>query len=130
LRILDTDHAIGILRGRLDVRQRAEPQADLAVTAVTVAELMDGAHRSLRSRENISRVEVLVAMLVVLPFDEQAARTFGELKARLERAGQVVSDLALQIASIALEAQTPLLTHNRKHFERVPGLVLQDWLAG
>ena len=79
---------------------------------------------------NLLSISTLVAMLVVLPFDEQAARTFGELKARLERAGQVVSDLDLQIASIALEAQTPLLAHNRKHFERVPGLVLQDWLAG
>jgi tRNA(fMet)-specific endonuclease VapC len=106
-----------------------DPDESLAVTAITVAERLQGAHRSQRASENLSRVAVLVGTLRVLPFDEQAAKAFGELKARLERAGQVLSHLDLQIASIALAAQAPLLTHNRKLFDRVPGLDVADWLS-
>jgi len=55
-------------------------------------------------------------------------RRFGALKAELERAGNVVADLDLQIASIALQRGLPLLTHNRQHFERIPDLQIEDWL--
>ncbi|MBI5651377.1 MAG: hypothetical protein HZC40_13190 [Chloroflexi bacterium] len=56
------------------------------------------------------------------------ARRFGALKAQLERASNPVSDLDLQIASIAVENGASLVTHNRQHFERIPGLMLEDWL--
>jgi tRNA(fMet)-specific endonuclease VapC len=62
------------------------------------------------------------------PFDEFAARRFGALKASLENDGQPLHDLDLQIAGIALENDLPLLTHNRKHFERIEKLKLEDWL--
>jgi predicted nucleic acid-binding protein len=64
----------------------------------------------------------------VLPFDDDAARRFGWLKAALERSGNVVADLDLQIASIALGHGVALLAHNKQHFERVPDLQIEDWL--
>jgi tRNA(fMet)-specific endonuclease VapC len=67
--------------------------------------------------------------LTILPYDEWAARKFGRIKAELELAGKRLSDLDLQIASVALQHDVPLVTHNRRHFERVPGLVIEDWLA-
>jgi tRNA(fMet)-specific endonuclease VapC len=69
--------------------------------------------------------------VAVLPYDEWAARRFGQLKAHLEQAGEVISDADLQIGCIALEQKAALATHNQKHFARLSnlaGLALEDWL--
>lgn len=128
VKVLDSDHCIAILRGQLDLTHRVAPTEDLAVTAISVGELAHGAYKSSRAAENLARLDVLLTTLTILPFDERAARRFGALKADLERAGTPMSDLDLQIASIALENGAPLVTHNRQHFERVPMLIIEDWL--
>ena len=128
VKILDSDHWIALLRGRLDLRSRAAPGEELAMTTISVGELAHGAHKSAHPDENLARLDVLLAAVTVLPFDEGAARRFGLLKADLERAGATLSDLDLQIASIALQYDAPLVTHNRGHVERVPGLAVEDWL--
>lgn len=128
MRILDSDHCIALLRGRLDLRDRVRADETLGVTSITVGELMHGAHRSAESERNLARVEVLLAAVVVLPFGDAAARHFGRLKASLEQDGQRLADLDLQIAAICLEVEAVLLTHNRRHFSRIAGLALDDWL--
>ena len=129
MRILDSDHCIAILRKRLDLREHVPPDEELATTAISVAELTHGAQRSQRRDDNLARLEVLLSALAILPFDESAARRFGRLKADLEAAGTPLDDMDLQIASIALENHLPLLTNNTKHFERIQGLELQNWLG-
>jgi len=128
MKILDSDHCIAILRGKLDLRTKAKVDEELAVTTVSIAELTHGAHRSQRAADNLARLDVLLAALVILPFDEFAARRFGAIKAGLERTGSPIHDLDLQIASIAIEQDVPLLTHNQKHFARIENLTLDDWL--
>ena len=127
--ILDSDHWVALLRGRLDLRGRVTPGEELAMTAVSLAELSHGARKSARASDNLARLDVLTALTAVLPFDEAAARRFGALKAELEQAGAALSDLDLQIASIALTRRCVLVSHNRRHFDRVPELVVEDWLA-
>jgi len=128
VRILDSDHCVALLRGHLDLRGRVSPDDELAVTAISVGELMHGAHRSSQVEKNLARLGVLLAAVIVLAHDEQAASGFGRLKAELERMGERLGDLDLQIASIALAHGLPLVTHNHRHFGRVPGLVVEDWL--
>ena len=128
MKILDSDHWIALLRRRLDLREHASPGEELAMAAVSVGELAHGAYKSERAAENLARLDVLLAAITILPYDEGAARRFGLLKAELERAGTPLSDLDLQIASVALQYNAPLVTHNRRHFERVPGLMIEDWL--
>ncbi len=130
--ILDSDHCVAILRARLDLTGRVAPDEELAITAVSVGELVHGATRSQRAMDNIARLDVLLAALTILPCDEWSARRFGQLKAQLEQAGEIISDLNLQIASITLDHDAVLVTHNQKHFSRLTsmaGLVLEDWLA-
>ena len=127
--ILDTDHCVAILRGRLQWPSRAATDTSLLVTAVTVSELVFGAHRSERLAENLALVDELLEIIAVLPFDTAAARRHAELKDMLRRAGTPLAELDLQIASIALSRGLPLVTHNTAHFSRIPGLVLADWLA-
>jgi tRNA(fMet)-specific endonuclease VapC len=131
MKLLDSDHCVAILRGRLDLGNRVAADEELALSAISVGELVHGAHKSLHASENLARLDVLLSMLVSLPYDEASARRFGQLKARLERAGEKLSDPDLQIASIALVYETPLVTHNLAHFQRLArdGLQLEDWLA-
>lgn len=131
MRILDSDHCVALLRGRLDLGKYIRPDEELAITTISVGELTHGAHKSRHAADNLARLDVLLAALVVLPFDEPAARQFGWLKARLEQQGTSLADLDLQIASIAIVHEAPLLTHNRAHFERLAELApleLDDWL--
>lgn len=128
MRILDSDHCVALLRGRLNLRGRIAPDEELAVTAISVGELMHGVYKSAQIEENLARLSVLLAEVIVLPFDEQSAGRFGRIKAELERAGEKLGDLDLQIASVALERGVPLVTHNREHLKRMPELVIEDWL--
>lgn len=129
MKILDSDHCIAILRGQLDLRDWVQPADELAVTTINVAELVHGAHKSRFAARHLSQVDVLLAAFWVLSFDEQAARRCGWLKAVLEQAGTPLDLADLQIAAIALQHNVPLVTHNQKHFRRVPNLELEDWLA-
>ena len=131
MKVLDSDHCVAILRAKLDLVGHATTDEELAITAISVGELVHGAAKSQRTNENLARLDVLFAALTVLPYDEWSARRFGQLKARLEQAGEAVSDLDLQIASVALEHGAILVTHNQKHFARlanIAGLAIEDWL--
>lgn len=128
MNLLDTDHCVAILRKKLDLRERVSPDEELATTAISVAELTHGANRSAHREENLARLEVLLSALIILPFDEAAARRFGVLKADLEKRGEPLDDLDLQIASIALENNLPLVTNNTRHFQRINALRLVNWL--
>ncbi len=127
--MLDSDHCVELLRGRLDLRDYISPDEILAVTSITVAELSHGAHKSARPEDNLARLDVLLSTVTILPFDEEAAYRFGVIKAGLEKAGRPLADLDLQIAAISLAHDIPLVTHNQRHFARVPGLRLEDWMA-
>ena len=86
-----------------------------------------GAHRLGPGRGALlARLESsLLADLPVLPFDVAAALRYGELRAAQERRGTAISDADLRIASIALAR---VVTGNVRHFERVPGLTVENWL--
>ena len=129
MNLLDTDHCIAILRKQLDLREHISPDEELATTSISVAELTHGANRSQHRDDNLARLEVLLSALSILSFDEAAGRRFGVLKAELEARGEPLDDLDLQIASIAIETNSTLLTNNTKHFKRVSGLRLLNWLG-
>jgi tRNA(fMet)-specific endonuclease VapC len=131
VKILDSDHCVALLRGRLDLQAYVSPDEELAVTTISVGELTHGAHKSQRVADNLARLDVLLSAVVILPFDELAARQFGWLKARLEQQGELIDDLDLQIASIAISQKALLVSHNQGHFQRLSGLAsfdLDDWL--
>lgn len=112
------------------IRRLAEvPPGDQFTTSITLGELLYGAAKR-GSPELARRVrDLILRAQVVLPFDEAAAQVYGSLRARLEREGRPLGEPDLRIASIALSRDLTVVTGNVRHFERVPGLTVENWLA-
>jgi len=129
VKLLDSDTCIGILRGRVEVLQRRAAETDEIVTSwVSASELFFGAAKSAHPEANSALVVRFLNTLPVLGPDLASARLFGELKARLARSGRLVADADLFIAAISLSRWATLVTGNRKHYDRIPGLALENWL--
>jgi tRNA(fMet)-specific endonuclease VapC len=130
VKVLDTDTCIGLLRGRADLlsRRAGEPSEVVVTTWVTGCELFFGAERSSNPAGNAASVLRFLSTLKVLSLDAASAQLFGEVKARLRARGNVVADADLMIAAIALARGATVVTGNRRHFSRVPGLEIEDWL--
>lgn len=121
--VADTDVLIDALRGRKPAADRIALELEttsLATTAVTAFELRSGA-LSPRAAEQVER---LLAPLPILPLDEEAAGRAAEVRRALEAEGSPIGMADYLIAGICLARSALLLTRNRAHFERVPGLPL------
>lgn len=132
--LLDTDILVDLLgtapSATLTARLALVPIEQQFTPSVTLGELFYGAHRRQdRTASGLDQVERrVVANLPVFPFDLEAARRYGEVRAVLERQGQRLADADLRIAAIALARGLTVITGNIRHFERVPGLAVENWL--
>jgi predicted nucleic acid-binding protein len=121
--VADTDVLIDALRGRAPSAQRIELELEvggLATTAVSAFELRSGAP----SAEASGAIETLLAAMTILPFGARAAERAASVRRELESAGNPVGMADYMIAGTCLAHSAILLTRNRRHFERVPGLAL------
>jgi tRNA(fMet)-specific endonuclease VapC len=100
---------------------------EIGVCSVVAAELAYGVVKSGSSR-NRQALEMFLAPLIILPFDEAAIWAYGELRAELERRGTPIGSLDTMIAAHAISQQAPLVTNNTREFARVPGLRLENWV--
>lgn len=130
--LLDTNAVIAVLKNqparvRDRLRRARSEGASIAVSSVVLYELWYGVARSERRSENAERLRVfLSADIGVLPFDEQDAKTAGDLRATLESAGRPIGPYLLMAAQ-ALRMGATMITANVSEFRRVDGLSWQDW---
>ena len=99
---------------------------DVGVSSVVASELAYGVAKS-RSGRNRRALEMFLAPLEVLPFDERAVWVYGDLRAELERDGRSIGALDTMIAAHALSLDATLVTNNVREFSRVPRLNLENW---
>ena len=127
--LLDTNIAIFVLRSReTSLQDRfAGATGQLAMSSISVAELTYGAEKSSRPAENQQAVEGFLAVLEVLPFDHGAAVHAGQIRAQLGVAGTPIGAYDLLIAGHARSRGLVVVTNNTREFERVPGLLVNDW---
>jgi tRNA(fMet)-specific endonuclease VapC len=104
------------------------PIDEQCTTAITLGEILYGAARVGRPALVELFRERVTSAHAVLPFDTVAAEVYGSLRAELERVGRRLDGSDLRIASIALSRDLTLVTGNVRHFERVPGLRIENWL--
>ncbi len=129
MKILDTDTCIAILRGSEAVIERRAATADeVATTWMTAAELYYGAAKSSAPERNRAIVTSFLETLRVLGLDEPSVQVFGEAKALLERRGRRLADADLFIGAIAVVHQAAVVTGNRRHYERIPGVTVENWI--
>lgn len=129
MKLLDTDVCIEILRGNESVIARREQTLDIvATTWITACELYYGAAKSNAPQSNRSVVDEFLATLPIHSLDQPAARRFGEIKALLQQRGQGLADADMLIASVALARGAVVITGNRRHYERIPGVEIEDWI--
>jgi tRNA(fMet)-specific endonuclease VapC len=131
--LFDTDVLSQVLRRdpppELLSRLAAVPPDEQYTSSITVGEMVYGAVRSTRKEYLLSQFETLLwPNLPVLSFDKPAAEVYGQVRAGLERAGTPLAEPDLRIAAIAMSRGLTLVTGNLRHFQRVPGLMVEAWL--
>jgi tRNA(fMet)-specific endonuclease VapC len=126
--LLDTDTISYALRGEGQVAARIvrHKPSQLAVSAISVAELRFGADRKKSSRLH-GLIDAFVAPLRILPFDQEAAAVFGRVGTLLAERGMPIGDFDVLIAAHAIALKRVLVTNNARHFSRVPGLTTENW---
>jgi len=101
---------------------------DVAISAITLAELEYGAAKSSRPEQNREALIAFTAPLEVLPFDDDASLHYGEIRADLERAGMVIGAMDMLIAAHARSRSLKLVTNNSREFQRIHGLDIENWV--
>jgi tRNA(fMet)-specific endonuclease VapC len=126
--LLDTDTVSFALRGEgnVGVRIRRHKPSELAMSAITLAELRYGADRK-GSRKLHALIDAFAAAVEIAPFDEAAATEFGRIGSVLAERGTPIGEIDVLIAAHAVALRRALVTNNIRHFSRVPGLTVENW---
>lgn len=130
--MLDTDTSSYIIREKpASVRERFKQidSQQICISVVTYAELIYGVKRSSSSKVNRPIIENFARHLVIQHWDESAADYYATIRTYLESSGKPIGGMDTQIAAHALSLDAVLVTNNTRHFERVPDLKLENWVA-
>jgi tRNA(fMet)-specific endonuclease VapC len=125
--ILDTDVLIAFLRGKNpEIKQKVDGliQQDipLFMSIISLGELYLGAFKSDNPPKNLFLVNTLKDKVDLLELDENIVMLYGEIEAVLEKAGQVIGDFDVLIASTAITHDVTLVSGNERHFQRIISL--------
>ena len=96
----------------------------IAISFVTIGEMLFGAAKKKWGPQKIVQLNHRLQSVVMLPYDFKLCVIYGDLKARLQNRGTPIADNDLWIAACSVRHSIPLISHNRRHFEVIPGLVL------
>lgn len=129
--LLDTNIVIYVIKRRpIEVLETFNIHTTrLAMSVVTLAELLHGTEKSSRPAANLAVVDDFCSRLEVLPYTAKAAQHYGSIRAALERLGQPIGVNDLHIAAHARSEGLVLVTNNTKEFSKVPALQIENWLS-
>ena len=128
--LLDTNIVIYVLKRRpVEVLSTFNANASrMAMSSITLAELLHGAEKSSRVSENLAAIEDFCSRLEVLPYGPKAAQHYGAIRAALEKLGQPIGVNDMHIAAHARSEGLVLVTNNMGEFARVPALEAENWV--
>ena len=129
--LLDSDIAIYAMSGRHpSLAKRIEQHADeVALSAIAYAELAFGVEKSRRRQANTRALQAFIRYLPIIPFDADASGHYAEIRAELERLGTPCGANDMLIGAHARSLGMTLVTNNRREFDRMPGLIVENWVA-
>jgi tRNA(fMet)-specific endonuclease VapC len=102
----------------------------MTISSITLSELYHGAERSTKVARKLAVVEEFASLLQVLPYTAKASAHYGTIRAALEKAGRPIGVNDLHIAAHARGEGLTLVSNYLTEFERVPGLLTENWVAG
>ena len=128
--LLDTDTVIHILKGNpvVEANVRKHLHEPIKIGVITLMELYYGAYKSQRVTSNLAKIKTIEKALEIAPLGEEIIEIFGREKARLEMTGTALDDFDLILGCCALAHNLTLVTNNVRHFKRIGGLKLANWL--
>ncbi len=128
--MLDTNIVIYVIKRKplevLDIFNQHAGQ--MSISSITLAELLHGAEKSVKVDHNLHQIEDFVSRLEVLKYNQKAAAHYGNIRASLERKGTTIGVNDLHIAGHARCEGLTLVTNNLREFERVEGMLLENWV--
>ena len=129
--LLDTNIVIYVIKRRpIEVMGVFNDNAGrMAVSAITLSELFHGAEKSAKVAQNLAAVEEFASLLEVLPYSAKASQHYGAIRSALEKAGRPIGVNDLHIAAHARSEGLTLVTNNLGEFDRVPGLLTENWIG-
>ena len=127
--LLDTNIVIYVVKNKpLSALQLFNEHAgQMAISAITLAELLHGAEKSNAPARSLAVVEDFCTRLEVLPYGPKAAQHYGSIRSALEKLGQPIGVNDLHIAAHARSEGLTLVSNNLREFERVEALQLANW---
>ena len=127
--LLDTTIVIYAMKNRPQQVKRRFQEHDgrMAISTITLGELVFDAEHSQQVEQNLADIEALVARLEILPFEDRAAYHFGQIRAALDPSGRPTGPYDMLIAGQARARGLILVTNSSSEFQRVPGLLIEDW---
>ena len=127
--LIDTDILIYSLKNHATVTGNflTHEFSPKAVSVITYGELLTGALRSLHVEKNCAVVYRIRELFPIIPIDQPVIETFSDIKVSLQQGGNMLDDMDLLIAATALTLNYTLVTNNEKHFNRIHGLLIDNW---
>jgi len=127
---LDTNTCIYFLNGKyesLRAKLLSTPPNEISIPAIVKAELLLGAYKSQKKKENVEKVEKLLEPFAVVPFFDLISYVYADIRNEAEKVGENVGPNDLLIASIVKFHDGILVTNNTKEFKRIKGLKIENW---
>lgn len=127
--LLDTNICVHFLRGKFGLSNiLAEVGfANCSISEITIAELIFGAENSSHTSKNLRAIEGFIEEMPVIPIYD-SIYLYGKEKARLRKAGNMISDFDLLIACTAVKNELIMVTENIREFERITNIKLENWV--
>lgn len=122
--LVDTDWIILHFRGNNRVARRVEEfiPDGIGISVVSMGELYEGVYKASDPASHERDLRVILSEIAVIDIDDETCRIFGRERGRLRAANDLIGDTDLWIGATAMRHGLTLLTNNRQHFERLPGL--------
>jgi len=129
--MLDTNICIYLIKNRpieLKTKFNEYEVGDICISSIVVSELYFGVEKSQMIEKNRRALALFLASLNIVNYDEKSSIEYGKIRANLEKKGQVIGSQDMLIAAHAKSMGITLVTSNTKEFDRVDGLVVENWV--
>ncbi len=128
--LLDTNICIYLIKKKpIAVLERFQSLSlgEVGISSITLAELQYGVEKSTNREKNLHALQQFLIPLEIADFDYDASIIYGQIRSKLEQAGQPIGSLDMLIAAHAKSLNISLVTNNEREFMRVSGLTVENW---